>query len=488
MITSCIEILWHGKQPVLSVDFEPEADRLRFATSGQDENVRIWALNTTNEKPSVEFLSTLIRHSGAVNCVRWAPTGKVLATAGDDGVVILWHQVQKPKVAEGMNDENREESSENWKLLSCLTPSGSEIYDLAWSPDGKKLMGGCIDHTVRIWNVHDGRSAQVLKDHDHYVQGVAWDPRNQFVLSQSADRSINVYKIRTAGNKQSNSVVEKFGSLTKHHMERDKKVESAEISPSKSLTSQHIQTNRRYFCDETLPSFFRRLTFSPDGAYVIAPAGIYYPKQNDLSESTEHVVSNVVYIFARNRLNGPPICCLAGLAQPPVAIRANPVKFTRVRPQATVCTPACDQGFGALLPYRMVFAVASSEGINIYDTERPKPIAVVLNLHYSAITDLAWSPDGKILLVTSIDGFCSIIAFQNGELGNPLADDSGSTCAVNNGDFAPEDLVEVITDNQRIASGNVQKRIVDHEDSSKSESDKQDQAPKKRRIQPILIG
>ena len=38
-------------------------------------------------------------------------------------------------------------------------------------------------------------------------------------------------------------------------------------------------------------------------------------------------------------------------------------------------------------------------------------------IHYSNLSDLSWSCDGKILNVTSIDGFCSFIIFNERELG-----------------------------------------------------------------------
>lgn len=69
------------------------------------------------------------------------------------------------------------------------------------------------------------------------------------------------------------------------------------------------------------------------------------------------------------------------------------------------------------LPYRMVFAIATRSSVYFYDTQQKTPFAVVSNIHYARLTDLAWSEDGEILVVSSTDGFCSIIAFEKGELG-----------------------------------------------------------------------
>ena len=42
------------------------------------------------------------------------------------------------------------------------------------------------------------------------------------------------------------------------------------------------------------------------------------------------------------------------------------------------------------LPYRMVYAVASIDSVLLYDTQHTAPFAFVSNIHYAAITDMAW--------------------------------------------------------------------------------------------------
>ena len=36
-----------------------------------------------------------------------------------------------------------------------------------------------------------------IAEHSHYVQGVAWDPLNEFVATQSSDRSVHIYTLKT---------------------------------------------------------------------------------------------------------------------------------------------------------------------------------------------------------------------------------------------------------------------------------------------------
>jgi chromatin assembly factor 1 subunit B len=42
------------------------------------------------------------------------------------------------------------------------------------------------------------------------------------------------------------------------------------------------------------------------------------------------------------------------------------------------------------LPHRTVFAVATLSAVIVYDTEQQFPVAMVGNLHYDKLTDIAW--------------------------------------------------------------------------------------------------
>lgn len=65
----------------------------------------------------------------------------------------------------------------------------------------------------------------------------------------------------------------------------------------------------------------------------------------------------------------------------------------------------------------MIFAVATKCSVYLYDTQQKIPFGLISNIHYTRLTDLSWSNNGKVLLVSSTDGYCSIVHFANGELG-----------------------------------------------------------------------
>ncbi|KAJ1932973.1 Chromatin assembly factor 1 subunit, partial [Kickxella alabastrina] len=286
MRVKTVQINWHDKLPIFSVDFDHSYSGTgwRFATGGGDNNVRIWRLRTPQERetdaqsPAVEFLASLNRHTAPVNVVRFAPGGSRLASAGDDGVIIIWRQVA----------EVAGEDIEAWRPAAMLRGSLADICDLAWSPCGGFIVSASVDNTARIWDAREARCLQVLADHTHYVQGVAWDPRGEFLVTQSSDRSVRMYRWLGAAKAAARPGSEIAMPLAAHYsmprLDTDAGVmeangedsaredsgdtKDADLQGMDVDSAQHkpaIRKTQRLFHDDNLASFFRRPSISPDG-------------------------------------------------------------------------------------------------------------------------------------------------------------------------------------------------------------------------------
>jgi WD40 repeat protein len=91
-------------------------------------------------------------------------TGEMLATAGDDGNVLLWVPSENP-AHNSTFGEDALEDVETWRVKTmCRSSSGSEIYDLAWSPDGMFFITGSMDNVARIYSATNGKSWQNIGD------------------------------------------------------------------------------------------------------------------------------------------------------------------------------------------------------------------------------------------------------------------------------------------------------------------------------------
>jgi len=80
----------------------------------------------------------------------------MLGSAGDDGNVLLWIPAENPALHARIGDDMMEEK-EVWRVKTMCRSSGSEIYDLAWSPDGIFFITGSMDNVARIYNASNGQ-------------------------------------------------------------------------------------------------------------------------------------------------------------------------------------------------------------------------------------------------------------------------------------------------------------------------------------------
>ncbi|CUA77950.1 Transcription initiation factor TFIID subunit 5 [Rhizoctonia solani] len=75
---------------------------------------------------------------------------------------------------------------------------GSVVVSIAYSPDGARVAAGCLDHTVRIMNAHDGTPLlDPLHGHTDSVRSVAFSPDGKLVASGSDDHTVRVWNAYT---------------------------------------------------------------------------------------------------------------------------------------------------------------------------------------------------------------------------------------------------------------------------------------------------
>ena len=411
------EISWHERDPVYTCAFHPVAQN-KFATASVTGTIRLWEVTEKAQQASVSsgknscgldigFVANLKRHTKSVNVVRWNHDGLILASAGDEGVIFLWNENEIKNQKTLDNDDC--ESKENWFVFKTLRGHLEDILDLAWSRDGSVLISGSIDNSVIVWNVASGAKVAILKEPKGFVQGVVYDPSGNVYGALSTDRCLRIFS--ATSNKCIHNVnkiqLSKDSSLVKEAADSKEKELVKEVNKENSEQAQQPPPNIRIFHDDTMKSFFRRMSFSPDGNLLFAPSGC-------LEVGTK--ITHTSYIFARNCYSKPSLYIPHD--RPSVAISVCPLKFELVKKVDS------EQQDLFNLPYRYVYAIATEDSVYLYDTQNPTPFAYVTDIHYSNLSDLSWSMNGKFLLVTSIDGFCTFIAFKDNELGRVYAEEA----------------------------------------------------------------
>ena len=103
-------------------------DGLFVAVGFEDSVVRVW--NVADENP--QFM--LCQHKDTIQCTAFHPDQQLLASSSADCSIILW----------------------DFRKSLCLYQSfddGSQVLSLMFSPDGKIMMTGSENATIRFWDV-----------------------------------------------------------------------------------------------------------------------------------------------------------------------------------------------------------------------------------------------------------------------------------------------------------------------------------------------
>ncbi|WP_445250647.1 toll/interleukin-1 receptor domain-containing protein [Microcoleus sp. OTE_8_concoct_300] len=113
---------------------------------------------------------------GWVHSVAFSPDGKTIVSGGNDGTLRLWNRSGKAIGQPFKGDEG-------------------SVYSVAFSPDGKTIISGGGDGTLRLWDITSGKAiGQPFKGHEGSVMSVAFSPDGKTIVSGGDDGTLRLWR------------------------------------------------------------------------------------------------------------------------------------------------------------------------------------------------------------------------------------------------------------------------------------------------------
>ena len=113
--------------------------------------------------------ATFVGHSSAVSSVSFSPDGKRIVSGSGDGTVKVW------------------DAATGQETLTLRGHSGT-VFSVSFSPDGQRIVSGSADNTVKVWDAATGQETLTLKGHSNWVSSVSFSPDGKRIVSGSGER------------------------------------------------------------------------------------------------------------------------------------------------------------------------------------------------------------------------------------------------------------------------------------------------------------
>jgi WD40 repeat protein len=106
--------------------------------------------------------------------VAYSPDGRRIISGSNDNTVRVW-------------------DAQSGAELACLRRHEESVTSVAYSPDGRRIVSGSDDHTVRVWDAQSGAELACLRGHEGSFLRVAYSPDGRRIVSGSSDYTVRVW-------------------------------------------------------------------------------------------------------------------------------------------------------------------------------------------------------------------------------------------------------------------------------------------------------